>query len=96
LGKKSKNLAQRWPEGQLYPKSRILRPLKKISPQTSPAERHALERRYAEQRQEALLNLAVGGISIAALFWYYAHHQILLYGDAVAHINIARRVLDNR
>ena len=28
--------------------------------------------------------------------WYYAHQQILLYGDAVAHINIARRVLDNR
>lgn len=96
MGKKSKNLAQRWPEGQLYPKSQILRPLKKISLQTSPAERRALEQRYGEQRQEGVLTLAVGGISIAALFWYYAHHQILLYGDAVAHINIARRVLDNR
>ena len=34
--------------------------------------------------------------SIAALFFYYAHQQLLLYGDAVAHINIARRVVDNR
>ena len=43
-----------------------------------------------------MFTLALGGISIAALLWYYAHQQILLYGDAVAHINIARRVLDNR
>ena len=52
--------------------------------------------RYAQQRKDAVLTLALGGISIAALLWYYAHQQILLYGDAVAHINIARRVLDNR
>lgn len=48
------------------------------------------------QRQEAALTLALGFVSIAALLWYYAHQQILLYGDAVAHINIARRVLDTR
>lgn len=53
-------------------------------------------RRYARQREEALLTLALGAISIVALLWYYARQQILLYGDAVAHINIARRVLDNR
>jgi 4-amino-4-deoxy-L-arabinose transferase-like glycosyltransferase len=55
-----------------------------------------LEQRYEQQRKEALFTLAVGIVSIAALLWYYAHQQILLYGDAVAHINIARRVLDNR
>jgi hypothetical protein len=38
----------------------------------------------------------MGALSIAALFFYYARQQLLLYGDAVAHINIARRVLDNR
>ena len=38
----------------------------------------------------------MGAVSIAALVWYYAHQQILLYGDAVAHINIARRVVDTR
>ncbi len=62
----------------------------------SRTERSALETRYSQQRKDALFTLVLGGISIAALLWYYAHQQILLYGDAVAHINIARRVLDNR
>jgi hypothetical protein len=35
-------------------------------------------------------------ISIAALAFYFRHGAILLYGDAVAHINIARRVFDSR
>jgi len=59
-------------------------------------EQATLLQGYARQRQEALLTLALGGISTVALLWYYAQQQILLYGDAVAHINIARRVLDNR
>ncbi len=60
------------------------------------SQRQALEERYAQQRKDACFTLGLGGISIAALLLYYAHQQILLYGDAVAHINIARRVLDNR
>lgn len=60
------------------------------------AEREELEQRYAQQRKDALLTFSLGGLSIAATLWYYAHQQILLYGDAVAHINLARRVLDNR
>lgn len=35
-------------------------------------------------------------VSIAAFFYYLRHDDLLLYGDAVAHINIARRVLDSR
>ena len=35
-------------------------------------------------------------ISIAAFFFYLKHGDLLLYGDAVAHINIARRVVDSR
>src|SRR5262249_26696928 len=35
-------------------------------------------------------------ISLSALLFYYHHGTILLYGDAVAHINIARRVFDSR
>ncbi len=62
----------------------------------TPIARHELEQRYSEQRRDGMFTLALGGVSIAALLWYYAHQQILLYGDAVAHINIARRVLDNR
>jgi hypothetical protein len=55
-----------------------------------------LEQRYAQRRGDAWFTLAIGGVSIAALMWYYAHQQIMLSGDAVAHVNIARRVLDNR
>jgi hypothetical protein len=62
----------------------------------SRSDQSTLEHRYSQQRKDGLFTLALGGISIAALLWYYAHQQILLYGDAVAHINIARRVLDNR
>jgi hypothetical protein len=35
-------------------------------------------------------------MSIAAFFYYLRHDDLLLYGDAVAHINIARRVIDSR
>src|SRR5260370_1988331 len=35
-------------------------------------------------------------ISIASFFYYLRHGDLLLYGDAVAHINIARRVFDSR
>ncbi len=35
-------------------------------------------------------------LSVIALLWCYTHNELLLYGDAVAHINIARRVVDNR
>src|SRR5262249_1305497 len=44
--------------------------------------------------------LALAGIaavlSVSALVFYYHRGAILLYGDAVAHINIARRVFDSR
>ncbi len=35
-------------------------------------------------------------LAVAALLYYYAQQELLLYGDAVAHLNIARRVVDNR
>src|SRR6185437_4780309 len=35
-------------------------------------------------------------ISIASFFYYLQKSDLLLYGDAVAHINIARRVFDSR
>ena len=60
------------------------------------ANQATLTERYRQQRNDARFTLLIGAVSIAALFFYYAHQQLLLYGDAVAHINIARRVLDNR
>lgn len=34
--------------------------------------------------------------AVSAFLFYYRHGEILLYGDAIAHINIARRVFDSR
>jgi len=50
----------------------------------------------ALRRDYLLLTGISAAISIAALIFYYHQGAILLYGDAVAHINIARRVFDSR
>jgi hypothetical protein len=44
----------------------------------------------------ALLAWLTACISILSLLFYFKRGEILLYGDAVAHINIARRVFDSR
>src|SRR5437868_12017071 len=41
-----------------------------------------------------LLQLAVTA-SVLVFFYFLRQNEILLYGDAVAHINIARRVFDS-
>lgn len=35
-------------------------------------------------------------LSLAAFFYYWRSGELLLYGDAVAHMNIARRIVDTR
>src|SRR5258706_9094994 len=51
----------------------------------------------AAARRDGLLLAAITAvISISALIFYFHRGAILLYGDAVAHINIARRVFDSR
>jgi len=35
-------------------------------------------------------------VSVISLLFYFRHAEILLYGDAIAHINIARRVFDSK
>src|SRR6202040_4106660 len=35
-------------------------------------------------------------LAVISLAYCYSHHLLLLYGDAVAHLHIARRVLDSR
>jgi len=50
----------------------------------------------ATRRDYLLLTGISAAISIGALIFYYHQGAILLYGDAVAHINIARRVFDSR
>jgi hypothetical protein len=50
----------------------------------------------AARRDYWLLTGISAAISVGALIFYYHQGAILLYGDAVAHINIARRVFDSR
>ena len=43
-----------------------------------------------------LVGYIAGFVSLIAFLWFFRHNQVLLYGDSVAHINIARRVFDSR
>src|SRR5436853_7882255 len=47
-------------------------------------------------REAALLAWLATCISILSFLVYLRRGEILLYGDAVSHINIARRVFDSR
>jgi len=47
-------------------------------------------------RDYRLVTLCACVASLASFFWFYLQGELLLYGDAVAHINIARRVFDSR
>src|SRR5213083_2595254 len=46
--------------------------------------------------ETALVAWIASVVSVASLFYYFHRGELLLYGDAVAHINIARRVFDSR
>jgi hypothetical protein len=50
----------------------------------------------AARRDYLLLTSIAAALSLGALIFYYHQGAILLYGDAVAHIHIARRVFDSR
>ncbi len=44
---------------------------------------------------ETKLTIFTTIMALVAFAWFFRHNEILLYGDAVAHINIARRVIDS-
>ena len=47
-------------------------------------------------REVTLVAQLAAAASLLAFLFYFRHRDLLLYGDAVAHINIARRVFDSR
>jgi len=47
-------------------------------------------------RETSLVAQLAACVSVLAFFYYFRHGEVLLYGDAVAHCNIARRVFDSR
>jgi hypothetical protein len=55
-----------------------------------------MKKPVATGSETALVAQLAAAISIASFFYYLQHGDLLLYGDAVAHINIARRVFDSR
>src|SRR5712692_7000074 len=50
----------------------------------------------ASGSETVLVAQLAAAVSIASFFYYLRQGDILLYGDAVAHINIARRVFDSQ
>ncbi len=46
--------------------------------------------------ETTLVGQLAAAVSLVAFLFYFRHGDLLLYGDAVAHINIARRVVDSR
>ncbi len=50
----------------------------------------------SRNRETLLVTQLASGISILSFMIYLRHADLLLYGDAVAHLNIARRVFDSR
>ncbi len=57
--------------------------------------RQSSERRWL-RRDCWLVTACASAASLVSFAWFYLHGELLLYGDAVAHINIARRVFDSR
>jgi len=47
-------------------------------------------------RETTLVGQLAAAASLVSFLFYFRHGDLLLYGDAVAHINIARRVFDSR
>ncbi|HTD21554.1 MAG TPA: hypothetical protein VK738_02810 [Terriglobales bacterium] len=60
------------------------------------AQQAASVQKSSGRRNVWLLAASAVAISTLSLVYFYLRGEILLYGDAVAHINIARRVFDSR
>lgn len=67
---------------------------------TSPERRRLPHRRHATASAQEHAGISIRFVtgtcllSLCSFIWFFSRHEILLYGDAVAHINIARRVFD--
>ena len=65
------------------------------TPQLAEVERHAEPRWFAVDRDARAIALVASCVSVLATVIYFRRGDVLLYGDAVAHIGIARRVIDS-
>src|ERR1700680_4027586 len=60
------------------------------------AQRMKVQPTHCWDRETALVAQFAACVSFISFVYYFQHGGLLLYGDAVAHINIARRVFDSR
>jgi len=60
------------------------------------ASSRTLTDRGASQAERWAVTACCTAASLAAILWSWRHDALLNYGDAVAHLHIARRVLDSR
>ncbi len=63
---------------------------------TTTAQNYGSTPGNSARRDYVALSIIASVVSIAAFLYFFRHNTLLLYGDAVAHINIARRVFDSR
>jgi hypothetical protein len=56
----------------------------------------SIQRTPRWDREITLVSQLAAAASLFSFLLYFRHADLLLYGDAVAHINIARRVIDSR
>jgi hypothetical protein len=56
----------------------------------------SLQRTDGWDREITLVSQLAAAASLFSFLFYFRQGELLLYGDAVAHINIARRVIDSR
>lgn len=67
-------------------------------PAQSPAQKQAtsISQQAKIRNIGLLLSMSIAVIAgLSALFYYYFHHQILLYADAHSHLDVARRFFDS-
>ena len=60
------------------------------------SRRKKTKSRLAAALPVTALALALGALSVAAIAFFYSRGELLCYGDAAAHVNIARRIIDSR
>src|SRR5450755_1522835 len=66
------------------------------APKTSPTKPSLTKRETVVIDSWARIAGIPALVSLFSFFYYFRQNDLLLYGDAVAHINIARRVFDSQ
>src|SRR5580692_1594622 len=67
-----------------------------MSPRRSSIQPAKIQPTRYWDRETAFVAQLAACVAFISFAYYFQHNDLLLYGDAVAHINIARRIFDSR